>query len=54
MYLKPQGMAGLSTGEIEGKFSLRASVTGTIHMDNVRVPAENMLPSAKGLKVGCI
>lgn len=37
--------------EIEGKLSLRASVTGTIEMDGVRVPTENMLPLAKGLKV---
>ncbi|CAN0453871.1 unnamed protein product, partial [Scytosiphon promiscuus] len=38
--------------EIEGKLSLRASVTGTIQMDDVRVPAENVLPLAHGLKVG--
>ena len=46
-----QGMPGLTTVEIEGKFSLRASVTGTIGMEDVRVPAENMLPFAAGLKV---
>lgn len=46
-----QGMPGLTTPKIEGKLSLRASVTGMIHMDNVRVPAENMLPVAAGLKV---
>lgn len=42
----------LSTPKIEGKFSLRASVTGMILMDNVEVPAENLLPNAQGLKVG--
>lgn len=46
-----QGMPGLSAMEIEGKLSLRASVTGTIEMDGVRVPIENVLPLAKGLKV---
>lgn len=46
-----QGMPGLTTAEIEGKLSLRASATGTIGMDDVRVPAENLLPSATGLKV---
>lgn len=46
-----QSMPGLTAVEIEGKFSLRASVTGTIDMEDVRVPAENMLPFAAGLKV---
>ena len=36
-------MAGLTAPKIEGKFSLRASPTGMIMMDNVRVPKENML-----------
>lgn len=45
-----QGMPGLTTPEIEGKLSLRASPTGMIHMDDVCVPAENALPSAAGLK----
>ncbi|XP_017878643.1 glutaryl-CoA dehydrogenase, mitochondrial [Ceratina calcarata] len=40
----------LSTPTIEGKFSLRASTTGMIIMDNVEVPAENLLPKAQGLK----
>ncbi|RMA80163.1 acyl-CoA dehydrogenase [Umboniibacter marinipuniceus] len=40
---------GLSAPKIEGKFSLRASVTGEIVMDRVFVPAENQLPKAKGL-----
>lgn len=47
----PQGMLGLSAMEIEGKLSLRASVTGTIEMAGVKVPAANVLPLAKGLKV---
>ncbi len=49
-FLLEKGMKGLSAPKIEGKFSLRASVTGEIVMDQVHVPAENMLPKAKGLK----
>lgn len=48
-FILEKGMAGLSAPKIEGKFSLRASITGEIVMDNVFVPAENMLPKAKGL-----
>ena len=44
----------LSTPKIEGKFSLRASVTGMILMDNVEVPSENLLSNAQGLKVSLI
>ena len=44
-----QEMEGISTPKIEGKFSLRASTTGMIFLDNVRVPAANQLPLAKGL-----
>ena len=44
------GMKGLTAPKIEGKFSLRASVTGQIMMDDVFVPAENMLPKVKGLR----
>jgi glutaryl-CoA dehydrogenase len=43
---------GLETPRIEGKFSLRISSTGMIHMDDVKVPEENLLPNAEGLKVG--
>jgi glutaryl-CoA dehydrogenase len=43
-------MTGLSAPKIEGKFSLRASNTGMIFMDNVMVPKENMIPNVKGLK----
>jgi len=42
---------GLETPRIEGKFSLRISSTGLIHMDDVEVPEENLLPNAEGLKV---
>jgi len=44
---------GLETPRIEGKFSLRISSTGLIHMDDVEVPEENLLPNAEGLKVRC-
>jgi glutaryl-CoA dehydrogenase len=43
-------MPGFETQEIENKFSLRASVTGALFFDNLRVPKENVLPGAKGLK----
>jgi len=44
-------MKGLTTPKIEGKFSLRASITGQIAMDDVQVPKENLLPKVQGLKV---
>jgi len=55
-YVLEKGMKGLSAPKIEGKFSLRASVTGEIVMDEVAVPAENLLPNVKGLKgpFGCL
>ena len=55
-YLLDKGMKGLSAPKIEGKFSLRASVTGEIVMDDVFVPEENLLPGVKGLKgpFGCL
>jgi glutaryl-CoA dehydrogenase len=49
-FLVERGMAGLSTPKIEGKFSLRCSVTGMIMLQDVFVPAENMLPTVKGLR----
>jgi len=49
-FILEKGMKGLSTPKIEGKFSLRASVTGEIVMDNVFVPEENVLPDVSGLK----
>ena len=41
---------GLSTPEIHGKLSLRASITGEIVLDDARVPKENLLPGVRGLK----
>ena len=49
-FILEKNMPGLSCPKIEGKFSLRASNTGMIFMDNVVVPKENMLPNVKGLK----
>jgi glutaryl-CoA dehydrogenase len=55
-FILEKGMKGLSAPKIEGKFSLRASVTGEIVMDDVPVPEENLLPNVKGLKgpFGCL
>ena len=44
-------MKGLSAPVIEGKFSLRASVTGQIVMEDVEVPEDSLLPKVAGLKV---
>ena len=49
-FILEKGMRGLSTPKIEGKFSLRASVTGEIVMDEVLVPEENLLPGVNGLR----
>jgi glutaryl-CoA dehydrogenase len=49
-YLLEKGMKGLSAPKIEGKFSLRASTTGEVVMDEVFVPEGNVLPGVKGLK----
>ncbi|MCZ6722313.1 MAG: acyl-CoA dehydrogenase [Gammaproteobacteria bacterium] len=55
-FILERGMEGLTTPTIEGKFSLRASVTGEIVMQNVFVPDDNLLGSVKGLKgpFGCL
>ena len=55
-FILEKGMEGLSAPKIEGKISLRASTTGMIMMDEVRVPAENLLPHVQGLKgpFGCL
>jgi glutaryl-CoA dehydrogenase len=45
-----RGMEGFSTPETKGKWSLRASATGELVFDHVRVPKENILPGVKGLK----
>lgn len=49
-FILERGMKGLSTPKIEGKFSLRASITGELVMDEVFVPEENLLPDVEGLK----
>jgi len=49
-FILEKGMKGLSAPKIEGKFSLRASQTGMIFMDDVIVPEENMLPKVTGLR----
>lgn len=43
-------MKGLTANAIKGKLSLRASITGDISLDNVRIPKRNMFPNVKGLK----
>jgi len=55
-FVLEKGMKGLSAPKIEGKMSLRASITGEIVMDNVFVPEENLLPNVSGLKgpFGCL
>jgi glutaryl-CoA dehydrogenase len=55
-FILDKGMKGLSAPRIEGKMSLRASITGEIVMDAVFVPAENVLPGVSGLKgpFGCL
>ena len=55
-FVLEKGMKGLSAPKTEGKFSLRASITGEIVMDEVFVPDENLLPNVKGLKgpFGCL
>ncbi|MES2702306.1 MAG: acyl-CoA dehydrogenase family protein [Bacteroidota bacterium] len=45
-----RGMEGFSTPETHGKWSLRASATGELVFDNVKVPKENIFPTIKGLK----
>jgi glutaryl-CoA dehydrogenase len=55
-FILERGMAGLSAPKIEGKMSLRASITGEIVMDGVFVPEANLLPNVSGLKgpFGCL
>lgn len=55
-FVLERGTKGLSTPKTEGKFSLRASITGEIVMDEVFVPDENLLPNVQGLKgpFGCL
>ena len=55
-FILEKGMKGLSTARIEGKLSLRASITGEIAMEDVEVPAGHLLPNVSGLKgpFGCL
>ncbi|WP_404335835.1 acyl-CoA dehydrogenase [Sphingomonas sp. MMS12-HWE2-04] len=55
-FVLERGMAGLSTPKIEGKLSLRASITGEIVMDGVEVGEDALLPEVQGLKgpFGCL
>ncbi len=55
-FVLEKGMAGLSAPKIEGKISLRASTTGMIVMDDVKVGADALLPDVQGLKgpFGCL
>lgn len=55
-FILEKGMPGLSAPKIDGKFSLRASITGMIQMDEVMVPDENLLPEVEGLAgpFGCL
>ena len=49
-FLVEKDMSGFETSEIEQKFSLRASITSALFLDSVRVPKENVLPEALGLR----
>ena len=55
-FILDKGMKGLTAPKIEGKLSLRASITGEIVMDEVFVPEENLMPGVEGLKgpMGCL
>ena len=55
-FIIERGTPGFETPKIEGKFSLRASVTGEIVLRDVEIPEENLLPNAKGLggPFGCL
>jgi glutaryl-CoA dehydrogenase len=55
-FVLEKGMAGLAAPKIEGKISLRASTTGMIMMDGVKLPGDALLPGVEGLKgpFGCL
>ena len=55
-FILEKGMEGLSAPKIEGKFSLRTSITGEIVMQDVVIPEDNLLPGVEGLKgpFGCL
>jgi glutaryl-CoA dehydrogenase len=50
-FIIENGTKGLECPPIKGKLSLRASITGMILMDDVRIPKENIIPGVEGLKV---
>eukprot|EP00928_Gymnodinium_smaydae_P098849 TRINITY_DN9286_c0_g1_i1.p1 TRINITY_DN9286_c0_g1~~TRINITY_DN9286_c0_g1_i1.p1 ORF type:complete len:433 (+),score=87.47 TRINITY_DN9286_c0_g1_i1:80-1378(+) len=49
-FIVERGFEGLATPKIEGKFSLRASPTGMIQLDEVKIPKENVLPGVTGMR----
>ena len=49
-FIVEKGMSGFDTQEIENKFSLRASITGALFFNNVRIPAANVLPGVSSLR----
>jgi glutaryl-CoA dehydrogenase len=49
-FIVERGMEGFETPKIEGKFSLRASPTGMLHFDEVKIPKENVLPKVTGMR----
>ena len=55
-FLVEKGTPGFTAKDIKGKWSLRASVTSSLSLEDVRVPASNMLPNVKGMKgpLGCL
>jgi glutaryl-CoA dehydrogenase len=55
-FIVERGTPGYSTSDIHGKFSLRASVTSELSFQDCKIPAENLLPDAEGLKgpLGCL
>ena len=55
-FLVEKGTPGFTAKDIKGKWSLRASVTSSLSLQDVRVPASNMLPNVKGMKgpLGCL
>lgn len=55
-FIVEKGTPGFTTSLMKGKFSLRASITSELHFDNCKIPKENMLPLADGLKgpLGCL
>jgi glutaryl-CoA dehydrogenase len=55
-FVLERGMKGVATSAIEGKFSMRASITGMIHLDDVQVSDDQRLPNVEGLKgpFGCL